>query len=52
MINISLAKSGHRKKPTKKFWLMVVDQATNMKWSFFLKKKDQQVGVIIDFIKT
>ena len=48
MIDISSVKSGHRKKQTKKFWLLVIDQATNMKWSFFLKKKDQQVGVIID----
>ena len=51
MIDISSVKSAHRKKQTKKFWLLVVDQATNMKWSFFLKKKDQQVGVIIDLVK-
>ena len=35
----------------KKFWVLVEDQATCMKWSFFVKKKDSQVNPIVDLIK-
>ena len=35
-----------------KFWLLVVDEATSMKWSFFLKNKDAQVPLLTGFIKT
>ena len=35
----------------KKFWVLVEDQATCMKWSFFVKKKDCQVNPIVDLIK-
>ncbi len=34
MIDISSVKSKEKKK-VGKFWLLVVDEATNMKWSFF-----------------
>jgi len=35
-----------------RFWLLVVDEATNMKWSFFIRSKKQQVPVLEGFIKT
>ena len=34
-----------------KFWLLIVDCFTKMKWSFFIKQKDDQYNVIIEFIK-
>ncbi len=50
MIDISSVKS---KEMTKvgKFWLLVVDEATSMKWSFFLSTKLAQVPLLIRFIK-
>ena len=33
-----------------KFWLLVVDQVTKMKWSFFLKKKSEQAEVLWSFV--
>ena len=35
----------------KKFWLLVLDDCTDMVWSFFLKRKDDQVEVLIAHIK-
>ena len=35
----------------KKYWLLVVDQYTSMKWSFFLSTKDEQVEVLTTFVK-
>ena len=35
----------------KKFWLLVVDEATDNCWSFFLKQKSQTAKTIIEFIK-
>ncbi|MFN7263265.1 MAG: reverse transcriptase domain-containing protein [Cyanobacteriota bacterium] len=35
-----------------KYWLLVVNEATGMKWSFFLKNKDAQVPLLTGFIKT
>jgi len=35
----------------KKFWVLVKDQATCMKWSFFVKQKSDQVQPIIDLIR-
>ena len=32
-------------------WVMLVDETTNYKKSFFLKKKNEQVEPIIDWIK-
>ena len=32
-------------------WVMLVDEATKYKKSFFLKKKNEQVESIIDWIK-
>lgn len=34
-----------------KFWLLVIDEATSMKWSYFLPNKDGQVSVLIALIK-
>ena len=34
-----------------KFWLLIVDCFTKMKWSFFIKHKDDQYNIIINFIK-
>ena len=34
-----------------KFWLLVVDQFTKQKWSFFLKKKSDKGQVLVQFIK-
>ena len=33
-----------------KFWLMIADDATSKKWSFFLKKKDEQYDVLLNFL--
>ena len=38
-------------KETGKFWLLIVDKATDMKWSYFIKNKDNQVSIIVEFIK-
>ena len=35
----------------KKYWVLVKDQATCMKWSYFVKNKDNQVRHIIKPIK-
>ncbi len=50
MIDISSIKTSG-KEQIGNFWLLVVDEATDMKWSFFLKKKSAQVPVMIGFIK-
>jgi len=34
-----------------KFWLLVVDEATDMKWSFFLKAKSDLKDKLIPFVK-
>ena len=51
MIDISSVKTKNSKR-VGKYWLLVVDEATSMKWSFFLKSKDSQVALLIGFIKT
>ena len=45
--------SSMRKPSTggRQHWLMLVDEATKYKKSFFLKKKNEQVKPIIDWIK-
>jgi hypothetical protein len=50
MIDISSVKTKDKKK-IGKFWLLVVDEATLMKWSFFLPTKDSQVQVLMDLIR-
>jgi hypothetical protein len=50
MIDISTVKSKTAKQ-IGRFWLLVVDEATNMKWSNFLKSKDGQVSVMMGFVK-
>ena len=50
MIDISSVKTKNNKK-VGRFWLLVVDEATDMKWSFFLKKKSDQVKLLVGFIK-
>ena len=47
-IDISSVKTS---KANKKFWVLVEDQASCMKWSFFVRNKDEQVEPIIDLIK-
>ena len=34
-----------------KFWLLVIDEATDMKWSFFLKAKSELKEKLIPFVK-
>ena len=34
-----------------KFWLLILDDCTDQAWSHFLKKKDHQVKILIEFIK-
>jgi hypothetical protein len=34
-----------------KFWCLLVDELTKMKWSFFLKKKSDQVEKVVTFLK-
>ena len=50
MIDISSVKTKNNKK-VGRFWLLVVDEATSMKWSFFLRSKKQQVDLLLGFIK-
>ena len=50
MIDISSVKSKDKQK-IGRFWLLVVDEATDMKWSYFLASKKQQVSVLVGFIK-
>ena len=35
----------------RKYWLLVVDNYTGMKWSFFLRTKDEQADVLVSFVK-
>ena len=35
----------------RKFWLLIADDATPKKWSFFLKSKDEQYRVLVNFVK-
>ena len=35
----------------KKFWLLVVDECTNMSWSFFMNAKSELVEVMLKFLK-
>jgi len=48
-IDISSVKKENKKK-VGKFWLLVVDEATGMKWSFFIKQKSDQVEILQAFI--
>jgi len=50
MIDISSVRSRENNKAGR-FWLLVVDEATSMKWSFFLSSKKQQVSVLQGFLK-
>ena len=34
-----------------KFWLLIVDQCTDMNWSYFLKRKSYLATTMIKFIK-
>ena len=42
----------HRSISGTKFWCLVVNNYTNMKWSFFLKTKNELKDKIIPFLKT
>ena len=50
MINISSVKDKTGKQMGK-FWLLVVNKATNMSWSWFLKHKNDQIEPLINFVK-
>lgn len=50
MIDISSVKNKDHEK-SGRFWLLVVDEATDMKWSYFLVSKKQQVPVLQGLIK-
>ena len=41
----------HNSLGGRKNWLLVVDEATNFKWSYFLRKKSDQVEVLTGLIK-
>ena len=41
----------HRSIGGTKFWCLIVDEYTNMKWSFFLKSKGELKDKIIPFLK-
>ena len=47
--DISSVKS--KSKGTSRFWLLVVDEATDYCWSFFLKKKSELSKKMIDLLK-
>ena len=34
-----------------KFWILIVDEATDMKWSYFVKLKSELKRKVIDLIK-
>ena len=43
------------KKPSlgkSRYWLLVVDEATRMSWSLFMKNKDELSNKMIDFLAT
>ena len=42
----------HRSIGGTKFWCLVIDDYTNMKWSFFLKTKSELKDKVIPFLKT
>jgi len=50
MIDISTIKSTKNKR-VGRYWLLIVDEATDMKWSYFLRKKSNQVKVLMGFLK-
>ena len=49
MIDISSVKNN--RKNGKKYWLMVIDEASSMKWSYFLQNKADQTNCVISLIK-
>ena len=54
MIDISSVCGRHQEKKKVKgncFWLLIVDEATSMKWSYFLPQKDCQVKTVINLVK-
>lgn len=34
-----------------KYWILIVDYATKMKWSFFVKQKSEQAQTLLNFVK-
>ena len=54
MIDISSVRGRHQEKKKVKgncFWLLIVDEATSMKWSYFLPQKDCQVKTVNNIVK-
>ena len=54
MIDISYVhgrNQGKKKVKGNCFWLLFVDKATSMKWSYFMLHKEYQVKMIINLVK-
>ena len=54
MINISSVGGRHQEKKKVNgncFWLLILDEVTSMKWSYFLPKKNHQVKTVINLVK-
>ena len=47
-LNISLVKA--HSQGGAKFWLLITDEATRMKWSFFLKQKSDTAEITMPFL--
>jgi hypothetical protein len=51
-IYIDISKFTHPSLTGSKFWLLVVDDATDYTWSFFLKKKSETTDKMLGFLKS
>ena len=54
MIDISSIRGRHQEKKKvrgKCLWLLIVDKATSMKWSYLLPQKNHQVKTVINLVK-
>jgi Reverse transcriptase (RNA-dependent DNA polymerase)/gag-polypeptide of LTR copia-type len=50
-ISIDISSVNQKSYGGSKFWLLILDDATDMIWSFFLKQKSELPNKVIDFIK-
>jgi len=48
---IDISSTEHKHYGKAKFWLLIVDDATDFCWSFFLKSKSETKQVMIALIK-
>ncbi len=49
MLHISSVKT--KRYGGSKLWILVVDEAMDMKWSFFMKKKNELAEKVIGLVK-